>query len=107
MYLLLFLLMIICICIGYSFGQNNTADYDFDRMSNKEYEFRFISLVTQIDSSKNIAWIGQALDLLKADYRHYHENPRAMSTLDLLEEAVNEDNSMISNFIKSCGRMTI
>lgn len=106
MYLVLIVLMLICILIGYSFGQNNSSYYE-EEMSDKEYEFRFISLVTQIDSSTNITWIGQALDLLKGDYRHYHENPRAMSTLDLLQEAVNDDDSVMYNFIRSCGRMNV
>lgn len=106
MYVALLVIIIVSIAAGYLLGKSETKfDYYENSMSDNEYEFRFISLVSQIDSSKNITWIGQALDMLKADHRHYYENPRAMSTLDLLEEAVNEDNGMITNFIKSCGRM--
>lgn len=105
MYIALIVIIVVSIAAGYVIGRSE-QDYDYygDTMSDKEYEFRFVSLVTQIDDS-NITWIGKALDMLKSDYDHYHENPRAMSTLDLLEEAVNEDNGMILNFIKSCGRM--
>ena len=54
-------------------------------LTNDEYEKLFIKYVYTIDN-REPRWIAYSLRELKRGYRNYSDNPRALSTLELLEE---------------------
>lgn len=74
-----------------------------DEISNKEYEALFKKYVYIIDN-RHPQWIDASLRELKRGYSYYWENPRAMSTLELLEEACNGEHPDIVRFILSCNK---
>ena len=74
-----------------------------DEMSNAEYEKLFTKYVYQIDR-REPQWVKASLRELKRGYSYYWENPRALSTLELLEETCNGEHPEIRQFILSCNK---
>lgn len=74
-----------------------------DEMSNEDYVAMFTCYVNKIDN-RQPKWIEASLRELKRGYTYYSDNPRAMSTLELLQEASEGKRPEVVKFIMSCNQ---
>lgn len=99
--LVVVILFIIAVsCIG---SNDDSLIFSNEDITNDVYEKLFIKYVFAIDE-REPRWIDYSLRELKRGYRNYSDNPRALSTLSLLEEVSLGMHPEISKLLLSCSK---
>lgn len=99
------IVILICIIAVLCIGEpdDNMDFLDSDALSNAEFERLFILYVNKIDKRKP-SWIDFSLRELKRNYRSYNDNPRALSTLELLKETSMGQHPEVADFLLTCSK---
>lgn len=95
------LIALVAIVLVYISISTDEEQIDNDIVTDKEFEKRFIYLVSRIDRG-NINWTINALRQMKDGCRHYRDNDRALSILRVLEAGVENKDKTVIEYIKSC-----